>query len=263
MPPIPRSREVAARLNRNAVASRLAEQAELLKTNFARDFWLDDDRMVALALDARQKAVSRDDVERGPLPRHRLTRSAIRGKRWRERLMADDMFSGWGVRTLSTKERRYNPMSYHNGSVWPHDNAIAALGLARIARSRRRPADHATGCSIRRYELHGGSLPELFCGFAREPRLGPVPYPVACHPQAWAAASVMHDAAGDPRIARGRLRAALMIESPVLPDGMGSLSIEGMQVGDGSASFTVQGSPKGATVAITGKRGAVSIEVKN
>ena len=99
------------------------------------------------------------------------------------------MFSGWGVRTLSTAERRYNPMSYHNGSVWPHDNAFAAIGLARYGnragaqRILRRLFDAAVHLGVR-------SLPELFCGFPREPRLGPAPYPVACYPQAWSAASV-------------------------------------------------------------------------
>jgi glycogen debranching enzyme len=253
--------QAAARMNRNAVSSRLEEKAELLKTNFSRDFWLDDERMVALALDADKKPCrvmtsnAAHCLATGLLDRDQ-------GEALAARLMADDMFSGWGVRTLSTKERRYNPMSYHNGSVWPHDNAIAALGLAQI-QGRQGALRIMRGMFDSAIELHGGSLPELFCGFAREPRLGPVPYPVACHPQAWAAASVMMMLQAILGLRVDGFERRLMIESPVLPDGMGSLSIEGMQVGDGSASFTVQGSPKGATVAITGKSGAVSIEVKN
>ncbi|HEY1850666.1 MAG TPA: amylo-alpha-1,6-glucosidase [Candidatus Binataceae bacterium] len=253
--------QVAARLNRNADASRLADRASRLKANFTRDFWLDDDRMVALALDGDKKPCrvmssnSAHCLAAGLLDRDQELALG-------ERLMAGDMFSGWGVRTLSAKERRYNPMSYHNGSVWPHDNALAAVGLARIA-GRAGSLSILGGMFDSAVELHGGSLPELFCGFTREARLGPVPYPVACHPQAWAAASVMMMLQGILGLHVDGFGRRLVIESPVLPEGMGSLSINGIQVGDGSASFTVQGSPNGATVAVTDKRGPISVEVKN
>ena len=253
--------QVAARLNRNADASRLADRASRLKANFTRDFWLDDDRMVALALDGDKKPCrvmssnSAHCLAAGLLDHDQELALG-------ERLMAGDMFSGWGVRTLSAKERRYNPMSYHNGSVWPHDNALAAVGLARIA-GRAGSLSILGGMFDSAVELHGGSLPELFCGFTREARLGPVPYPVACHPQAWAAASVMMMLQGILGLHVDGFGRRLVIESPVLPEGMGSLSINGIQVGDGSASFTVQGSPNGATVAVTDKRGPISVEVKN
>jgi glycogen debranching enzyme len=100
--------------------------------------------------------------------------------------MAPDFFSGWGVRTVSRREPRYNPMSYHNGSVWPHDNALMALGLGRyglkqaVERIFTGLFDAATYMDLRR-------LPELFCGFQRTPNRGPTLYPVACSPQAWAA----------------------------------------------------------------------------
>jgi glycogen debranching enzyme len=112
-------------------------------------------------------------------------------------------------------------------------------------------------------ELHGGSLPELFCGFTREPRLGPVPYPVACHPQAWAAASVLMMLQAVLGLHIDGFDGRLVIDSPVLPDGLGALSIENIRVGNGSASIIVRGSPKGATVELTDKHGPVSIEVKS
>jgi glycogen debranching enzyme len=253
--------EAAARMNRNAVASRLADRARALKTAFTRDFWLDDEGTVALALDGDKKPcrVMASNAA------HCLATGLLDDEQSRKlanRLMATDMFSGWGVRTLSTGARRYNPMSYHNGSIWPHDNAIAALGLARISgregalRIMRSLFDSAI-------ELRAGSLPELFCGFPREPRLGPVPYPVACHPQAWAAASVMLTLQAILGLQVDGFNRRLVIDSPVLPDGIGSLSIEGMQVATGSASFTVRGSSRGATVEVTDKRGPISIEVKN
>lgn len=253
--------ETAARMNREAVATRLSDRARMLKAAFTRDFWLDDDRMVALALDADKKPCrvmtsnAAHCLATGLLDRDQADALA-------QGLMADDMFSGWGVRTLSTAARRYNPMSYHNGSVWPHDSAIAALGLARIP-GRGGAVRLMRGMFASAIELHGGSLPELFCGFAREPRLGPVPYPVACHPQAWAATSLMMMLQAILGLRVDGFDRRLVIESPVLPEGMGSLSITDMRVGDGFASFTVQGSPKGASVTLTDKRGPISIEVKH
>jgi glycogen debranching enzyme len=102
-----------------------------------------------------------------------------------ERLMSPEMFSGWGVRTLAADMGAHNPASYHNGSVWPHDNAIAAAGLLRygfVAEAQRIATAllEAAGYS-------GGRLPELFCGFSRDQAAEPVPYPTACSPQAWAA----------------------------------------------------------------------------
>lgn len=114
------------------------------------------------------------------------------------RLMSEEMFTGWGVRTLSSRERRYNPMSYHNGPVWPHDNAIAAAGLARI-KCREGVLRILESLLQAGAQLKTGSLPELFCGFPRDDRLGPVPYPVACHPQAWSAASVFMIVTKGPR----------------------------------------------------------------
>ena len=107
---------------------------------------------------------------------------------WPNALCARVFFPGWGIRTVSQEERRYNPMSYHNGSVWPHDNAIIALGFARyglqrsIERVFKGMFDAATYMDINR-------LPELFCGFRRRRGRGPTLYPVACAPQAWAAAT--------------------------------------------------------------------------
>jgi glycogen debranching enzyme len=253
--------EAAARMNRNAVASRLSDHAKALKAAFVRDFWLDDEGMVALALDGDKKPCrvmtsnAAHCLATGLLDRDQSAALATR-------LMANDMFSGWGVRTLSTTARRYNPMSYHNGSVWPHDNAIAALGLARIP-GRDGALRIMRGMFDSAIELHAGSLPELFCGFTREPRLGPVPYPVACHPQAWAAASVMMMLQAILGLRVDGFEGRLVIDSPVLPDGIATLSIEGMPVGTGSASFIVRGSSKSATVEITEKRGPVSIEVKS
>jgi glycogen debranching enzyme len=122
---------VATRLGRDELAARLNQRAAALRSRFPHDFWLEPERTVALALDGDKRPCrvmssnAGHCLATGPLNREQAEALA-------ERLMSEDMFSGWGVRTLSARERSYNPMSYHNGSVWPHDNALVAAGLARF-----------------------------------------------------------------------------------------------------------------------------------
>ncbi|WP_067169323.1 amylo-alpha-1,6-glucosidase [Microtetraspora niveoalba] len=143
------------------------------------------------------------------------------------RLMSETMFSGFGIRTLATDMAAYNPMSYHNGSVWPHDNAIVAGGLMRygfVAEAQR-----VITANMDAAKAFGGRLPELFCGFERAEFPVPVPYPTSCSPQAWAAAAPIH-------MMRTLLRfdpwvpyRKLWID-PVLPEGFGTLSISGLRL---------------------------------
>ena len=177
------------------------------------------------------------------------------------RLMSDEMFSGWGVRTLSTAERRYNPMSYHNGSVWPHDNAIVAAGLGRIG-ERRSVIRILEGLLHAETHLKGGSLPELFCGFPRDERLGPVPYPVACHPQAWSAASVFMIIRAMLGIEVLGLERKLVIESPAMPEWLDWLRIENLRVADGSVSLLIRRTPEVPAIEILEKKGAATIEFR-
>src|SRR4030095_7188004 len=104
-------------------------------------------------------------------------------------LLNDDMFSGWGIRTLSTKEKRYNPMSYHNGSVWPHDVAMIAYGFAQYG-FHSEAMKLTAGLFDSSLFLELQRLPELFCGFRRRKGEGPTLYPVACSPQSWSVAAV-------------------------------------------------------------------------
>lgn len=252
--------QVASRLNHNNVASRLAAEAHTLKINFSRDFWLDRERTVALALDADKKPCrvmtsnAAHALACGLLDRDQAAAVA-------ERLIADDMFSGWGIRTLSAGAQRYNPMSYHNGSVWPHDNGIAALGLAQIP-GRAGVLKVFDGMLDAAVHLNAGSLPELFCGFPREPRLGPVPYPVACHPQAWAAASVLMILQAMLGLDIDGFERRLTIESPVIPAATEWLLLDGLRVGAGKASILVRNTTTGATAEVTGKTGALTVDVK-
>jgi glycogen debranching enzyme len=161
--------------------------------------------------------------------------------------MSADSFSGWGVRTLARGEARYNPMSYHNGSVWPHDNGIIALGLARyglraeVGRIFEALFDVATYQELRR-------LPELFCGFLRRARRGPTGYPVACSPQAWAAATPFALLTASLGLELDLDSDALRFNHPVLPKFLDEVVIRGLRVG--SSCFDLRFHRYGRDVAL-------------
>ena len=216
-------------------AARLREEAQQLREAFNEAFWNPAEGTFALALDGRKRQVASVTSN----PGHCLYCGIVepdRAAAVAERLMAADMFCGWGVRTLSSGCPAYNPMSYHNGSVWPHDNAIIAAGLKRYGHDDavRRIAgalfDVAT--SARDFRL-----PELYCGFDRSERAAVVAYPVACIPQAWAAAApflLLQAMLGITADAPAR---ALRIERPVLPDWLGQIRLERLRVGEASVTL--------------------------
>jgi glycogen debranching enzyme len=252
--------EVAVRLARRDLACRLSERAAALRSAFLRDFWLEQDRTVALALDADKKPCrvvasnAAHCLATGLLDNDQAVALS-------ERLLGEEMFTGWGVRTLSNRERRYNPMSYHNGSVWPHDNALVALGLSTLE-GREGVLQILDGLLEAAVHLHTGSLPELFCGFPRDERLGPVPYPVACHPQAWSAASVFMIVQAMLGMQVLGFEQRLVIDSPVMPKRLDWLRIEDLKVGAGKITFVVHRTPAGAAIEIIEKQGEVSVEIK-
>ncbi len=251
--------EVAGRLNRHDLRDHLREEARTLKLNFERDFWLKKEKFLALALDGDKRpcAVLASNGA------HCLAAGLLDGERAEilaERLLAEDMFSGWGIRTLSSGERRYNPMSYHNGSIWPHDNAIAAWGLATAGRT-----DGAmkimTGLFNAAAGLNNQSLPELFCGFSREPSLGPVPYPVACHPQAWAAASVFLLMQSILGIEVRGFDHRIVMRSPIIPEWLDWIRFDDLRLGTSSISFVARRGRRGASIEVLEKHGPATVEV--
>ncbi len=251
--------EAAGRMNKHELRDHLREEARTLKTNFERDFWLKKEKLLALALDGEKRpcAVMASNGA------HCLAAGLLEGEHaaeLSERLLAEDMFSGWGVRTLSSAERRYNPMSYHNGSVWPHDNAMAAWGLA-VAGRTDGAVKIMTGLFDAAMGLNNESLPELFCGFSREPSLGPVPYPVACHPQAWSAASVfllLQSILGIE--VRGADR-ALMMRAPMIPEWLDWIRFDDLRLGKSSVSFIARRGRRGASIEVLEKHGPAGVEV--
>jgi glycogen debranching enzyme len=153
-----------------------------------------------------------------------------------EHLLSPEMFTGWGVRTLGSSMGAYNPMSYHNGSVWPHDNALIVAGLMRYGFVEH--AQRVAEGLLQAAEAFGGRLPELFCGFDRGEYAEPVPYPTSCSPQAWAAGAPIHLIRTllrfDPWLPRGRLWVA-----PVLPSAFTPLHVIGVTLGGDTISLRV------------------------
>lgn len=167
-------------------AERWTERATELKRAFNDAFWLPDRGWFAVALDRDKRPVDAATSNMG----HCLWSGIVdddKAAAVAERLLSPEMFSGWGVRTLATDMGAYNPASYHNGSVWPHDNAIVAAGLMRYGFVEE--ANRIVSGLFEAASYFGGRLPELFCGFDRERYPEPVAYPASCSPQAWAAAT--------------------------------------------------------------------------
>ena len=175
-------------LGNNALAERLSGQAEGLRRQFEEIFWCEQLSTYAIALDGRKKRCQVRASNAG----HCLfagIASADRAARVAAMLMSKQSFSDWGIRTIAATESRYDPMSYHNGSIWPHDNAIIAAGFARYGLKKEAAAIFQALFDASSYfELN--RMPELFGGFAREPGVGPTHYPVSCSPQTWSACAV-------------------------------------------------------------------------
>ena len=175
-------------LGQPARAEQLLTKAEILRRLVEEHFWSADLGTYALALDGQKRRCDVRSSNAGHLLFAGLP-ARDRGAAVARGLMDPSSFSGWGIRTIAASDARYNPMSYHNGSIWPHDNALIAAGLARYGRHAEVRTVFEAMFDVSRYmELH--RLPELFCGFPRRAGESPVRYPVACSPQSWAAATV-------------------------------------------------------------------------
>jgi len=233
-------------VGRAGEAVALRGRAERLRRRFEDDFWMPEAGFYALALDGADRPCRVITSN----PGHCLWTGLVappRAPRVAARLLAEDLFSGWGLRTLATGERRYNPMSYHNGSVWPHDTAIAAAGLRRYGLLGPFFV-LATALFEAAAESEGHRLPEHFCGFPRQRGHGPPRSPTACAPQAWATA-VPFLLLGAMLGARAEGRGRVTLD-PCLPGWLGRLEIRGLPVGGGRADVRVRRRGRGAVVEV-------------
>jgi glycogen debranching enzyme len=220
------------------LAAELRKRADLLKKRFNEEFWLPDKGYYAVALDRDKRPVDACASNMG----HCLWFGLVdedKAPFVAERLMSAEMFSGWGVRTLARGMGAYNPASYHNGSVWPHDNALIAAGLLRYGYVEE--AQRIATALLEAAEYSGGRLPELFCGFDRKQFAQPVPYPTACSPQAWAATTPIQLITGLMRYDAHISLGGLWLD-PVLPDSYGELHISNAPMGNGRISIDIIGS---------------------
>jgi glycogen debranching enzyme len=237
---------LAASLGDKESAARLLAQAASLKQRFNEAFWCEHISSYALALDYRKRPCRVKASNAGHCLYAGIATDEY-AKRVANTLLSDDCFSGWGVRTLAASEVRYNPMSYHNGSIWPHDNAIIAAGLARYG--LKAAANRIlTGLFDASLFLDMRRLPELFCGFTRREGEGPTLYPVACAPQAWAAASVFLLLQTCLGLSIDATESNVYFTSPLLPDWVQEVHIENLAVGKSSLNLVVDSSFQGIGV---------------
>jgi glycogen debranching enzyme len=253
--------EAAEAIGRAAVGVELRGAADRLRARFERDYWMDEHGFYALALDgggAPCRVVSSNPghcLWTGLVSPERAARSAVQ-------LMAPDMFTGWGVRTLRSRERRFNPMSYHNGSVWPHDTAIAAAGLRHYG-FREAFMALATGLYEAARHCEGWRLPELFCGFERVPGYGPTPYPVACSPQAWAAGVVSQLLASMLGLEPDAPANRLTLARPALPAWLPRIELQNLRLGRSRFDLLVTRQGDSAAVEVRHRRGDAEIVVRH
>jgi glycogen debranching enzyme len=251
--------DVYAAFGQHDRAHELRSQAQRLRSAFNEAFWVAEEGTFALALDGRKRQVASvtsnpghclfcgivDDDKAGPLA---------------DRLMAPDMFSGWGVRTLSACSPAYNPMSYHNGSVWPHDNAIVAAGLKRYGHAGA-TARIATALFDAAARARDFRLAELYCGFDRSRSSQVVGYPVACLPQAWAAAVpfiLLQAMLGVSALAPKR-KLALM--QPELPPWLNRVELRRLRVGGAEVDLGFARHAGATAFSLLGQRGDVAVEL--
>jgi glycogen debranching enzyme len=240
-------------------AEELLAEAESLRERFEREFWCEEIASYALALDGKRRPCRVLASNAG----HCLFGGIAepeRGLQVARSLLTDEFFSGWGIRTLATSERRYNPMSYHNGSVWPHDNALIAAGMAEYG-YKEGVVKILAGLFDASLFLDLHRMPELFCGFPRRPGESPTLYPTACVPQAWASAAaflLLQSCLGLQIDAPGR---RLRFVNPVLPPFLERVEIRNLTIGEAGVDLILERRPEDVAVTAARRDGEVEISV--
>jgi len=240
------------------LAEKLESSAVVLKSRFDQAFWSEELGTYVLALDGQKKQCRVRASNAGHALFCKIA-SDDHARSAAASLMSTDLYSGWGVRTVGSSEARYNPMSYHNGSVWPHDNAIIAMGFANYGL-------HAPAAEIlqgmyeasRHVELQ--RMPELFCGFHKRPDgSGPTLYPVACAPQAWAAASVFLMLQACLGINVVTAKPEIRLNWPRLPEVLGEVRVLNLRVGQSSVDLLFRRRGSRVDTEVTGRQGDIEV----
>jgi glycogen debranching enzyme len=254
-----RAARLALALGHTEQARRLLKEADKLRTQFERSFWCNDLSSYALALDGFKQPCRVRTSNAG----HCLWTGIAdqkHGMRMAKTLVGKEFFNGWGVRTVAATETRFNPMAYHNGSVWPHDNALIAAGMASYG-FKQGALKILSGLFDASLFLELHRLPELFCGFPRRPGEGPTLYPVACSPQTWSSVAVflMLQSCLGLRIEAPRAR--LSFSQPVLPPFLEHIEIKNLRIGDAAVDLSLERHAKDVGINILRREGRVEIVV--
>jgi glycogen debranching enzyme len=252
--------EIATALGRFDEAAAWLRKAEALRARFETAFWDEEMGSYVLALDGLKRPCRVASSNVGHALWAGIVADPARARRVADRLMNDDSFSGWGIRTIPSSQVRYNPMAYHNGSVWPHDNAIIAAGFSRygfrdlVVRLFEGMKEASVAVEMRR-------LPELICGFPRRPGEGPTQYPVACAPQAWAAGAVFMLLSAALGLSVDGCAGQITLSRPVLPATVPALRLTGLPVGGGSADLLLENHPHDVGITVLRRDGDVRVTV--
>lgn len=250
---------LAAMLGEGELTGRLETEAAALKSNFNAAFWCEELETFALALDGKKIPcrVRSSNAGHALLSGIADPELAIRATRT---LMSSDSFSGWGIRTLSSLENRYNPMSYHNGTIWPHDNSLIAMGFARYG-FKDEAIKVMTGLFEASIMFDLNRLPELFCGFVRLPSQSPTIYPVACAPQAWSSGTVYFLLQACLGLTFSAEKPQLRFDHPRLPDYIEYVRLSNIKVANGSVDLALRRHTNDVGVNVIRKDGDVEIAV--
>jgi glycogen debranching enzyme len=247
-------------LGHAGLAERLRREAAELKKRFTAQFWCPDLGMFALALDGKKEPCRVRSSNAGQVLFCGLADMG-QALSISEQLMGPAFFSGWGIRTIAGGEARYNPMSYHNGSIWPHDNALIALGFARYG--LKAPCRRVfTGLFEAAAYMDQRRLPELFCGFKRRRGNGPTSYPVACSPQAWAAATPFSLLGACLGIDFDAQKQTITLQHPTLPHFLDEVTLTNLTVGDTRADLRCIRRGNEVAVNLLAKEGPGEVLVK-
>jgi glycogen debranching enzyme len=246
-------------LGEKAFSHHLEEEAERLQSRFEAAFWCEDLGTYALALDGSGAPCRVRSSNAGQLLFSGMVRPE-RAARVVKDLFSAPFFSGWGIRTLGARERRFNPTSYHNGSVWPHDNALIALGLARYGHSAEALA-LTTALFDAAAHMHLRRLPELFCGFERRRGKAPTLYPVACAPQAWAACAPFALIQACLGLEVDAAAETVRLRQPRLPQFLDSLVVRRLCVGGSRLDLLFQRQASSVAVSLLSREGGADVEV--
>ena len=253
--------EVAAALGRTDLARRLSEDALLMQERFERAFWSERIGSYALALDAAKRQCEVRASNSG----HALFCGIAGPERARlvsEQLTSENFFNGWGIRTIAEGEARYNPMSYHDGSVWPHENSLIAAGFEQY-RLTGLSAKVMSGLFEAAAHFELDRLPELFCGFARRAGKAPTAYPVACSPQAWSAGAAFLLLQSSMGLSIDAARKQIVLTRPVLPEFLEQVRVRNIVAGQASVDLMLFRSGHAVAVTVERRDGDVDVVVLN